>query len=259
VQTSLTTTVTTVTNAQKKTATTTTTRSTRIEKLLLSRLGSGERVPALLVSGTNAPETLVIWVHPEGKRSLFRNDALVPEAQKIVDAEAAILAPDVFLTGEFAGAPAPAVNETYAGFTFGYNRPLLANRVHDILTAVEFGRQKGFRKIHLAGFEKAGPWVVLARGLCGDHVSRTAADLDQFRFEKVQKTSDEMMLPGALKYGGLPAFAALAAPHPILLHNARGTGVEGWMQTAYKSAGGGPEQVQDAKASAAQVIDWVLR
>ena len=31
------------------------------------------------------------------------------------------------------------------------------------------------------------------------------------------------------------------------------------MQAAYKSAGGDPEQVQDDKASAVQVIDWILR
>ena len=33
-----------------------------------------------------------------------------------------------------------------------------------------------------------------------------------------------MMLPGALKYGGLPALAALAAPGELYVHNHHGTG-----------------------------------
>ena len=73
-------------------------------------------------------------------------------------------------------------------------------------------RKAGAKEIHLAGQGKAGPWVVLARGLCGDTVARTAADMSQFRFEKIASIEDDMMLPGALKYGGLMALAGLAAP-----------------------------------------------
>src|SRR5207245_2560542 len=78
---------------------------------------------------------------------------------------------------------------------------------------------EGARKVHLLGYEAAGPWVVLTRALAGDLVDRTAADLNQFRFEDVHSNEDEMMLPGALKYGGLPTFAALCAPAELLLHN----------------------------------------
>ena len=64
--------------------------------------------------------------------------------------------------------------------TFGYNRPLLANRVHDILTAVAMAkRHEKTKTVHLVGLDKAGPWVLLARGLCGDAVARTAADIDR--------------------------------------------------------------------------------
>src|SRR5207237_1063967 len=93
------------------------------------------------------------------------------------------------------------VNEGYAGFTFGYNRPLLANRVHDILTAVACARShEKTKKVDLVGFDAAGPWVLLARPLCGDTVARTAADVNGFRFDKVRRVADEMMLPGVLKY-----------------------------------------------------------
>ena len=38
--------------------------------------------------------------------------------------------------------------------------------------------KKGVKSVHLAGVGNAGPWVALARGLCGDAVERTAADLN---------------------------------------------------------------------------------
>ena len=187
IQTSLTTTTTGVTDAQKKTTTTTTTRTTKIERLLLSPPGSREQVPVLLVSSAKRPETLVIWVHSRGKRSLFQGEGLSPEAQRIVDSEAAILAPDVFMTGEFNSASTPQVNSTYAGYTFGYNRPLLAQRVHDILTVVQYGKQRGFRRIHLVGIEKAGPWVVLARALCGTNIERAPRRTwTSSRFERIR-------------------------------------------------------------------------
>src|SRR5262249_40011522 len=127
------------------------------------------------------------------------------------------------------------INEGFAGFTYGYNRPLLAERVHDILTAVAFARTfPQTKSVSLVGFEKAGPWVLLARGLCGDAVTRTAADLNNFRFEQILSMQDEMMLPGALKYGGLPALSALCAPHELYLHNAKGTGSARWLEAAYQ-------------------------
>jgi hypothetical protein len=230
-------------------------------RYLIGRKGQGEQVPAVGLKGKEFDGTVVVWVHPEGKASLFKDGKLVPAARRIVDGKAAIFAPDVFLTGEFAGAKPAPVNKDYAGFTFGYNRPLLANRVHDILTAVAMVKGHTLTKTaHLAGFEKAGKWVVLARGLCGDAVARTAADIDGFRFEKVRTTSDEMMLPGALKYGGLPAFAALAAPAELYLHNHRGTGAGQWVKAAYEAAGE-PDRVQRSgdKVEAEKVAEWLVR
>jgi dienelactone hydrolase len=208
-------------------------------KLHLGRKGQHEQIPAIEVRGKDCDGTVVVWIHPAGKASLLQNGKLVPGARNILNHKAAILAPDVFLTGEFAGAPAPSVNEKYAGFTFGYNRPLLANRVHDILTAVAYAQENKAKTIHLLGLEKAGPWVVLARALCGRLVARTVADLNHFRFETVHSTSDEMMLPGALKYGGLPAYVGLCSAGELYLHNCAETGLEvgDWVEKTCQLAG----------------------
>jgi hypothetical protein len=230
-------------------------------KFLIDRKGEGEQIPALGLRGPKFNGTVVVWIHPEGKRSLVKDGKLVAAAQAILDKQAAILAVDVFGTGEFEDAKLPSIQEKFAGYTFGYNRPLLANRIHDILTAVAFAQGHDETKmVHLVGFDKAGPWVGLARGLCGDAVARTAVDFDKFRFEKVRTVNDEMMLPGALKYGGLPALTALAAPGELFVHNHQGTGSGPWLKMTYKATGQ-PDRLQrqSEKAAPEKVVSWLLR
>ena len=231
------------------------------QRLLLGRRGSGEQVPAVFVRGPEFDGRVVVWIHPEGKASLVADGKLVPEAMKILDGKAALLAVDVFETGELKGDKRMVIDAGYAGYTFGYNRPLLANRVHDILTAVAFAQShEKTKKVHLIGLEAAGPWVLLARGLCGDKVARTAADVHGFRFEKVRRLDDAMMLPGALKYGGLPALAALAVPGELFLHNNRGTGMGKWTKAAYAAAKASDRlHMSGAKVEAVKVVEWLLR
>jgi dienelactone hydrolase len=157
--------------------------------------------------------------------------------------------------------PSLPIDEGYAGFTFGYNRSLLANRVHDILTAVAYARkQDGVKKVHLVGFGEAGPWVVMARGLCGDAVAKTAVDMNQFRFQNILTMYDPMLQPGALKYGGTPAFAALCAPHPLYLYNTQGVDANGWIAAAYQSSGQGQAVRQETKkASMEDAVTWLLQ
>jgi len=233
----------------------------RLEKWLFGRKGNDEQVPAVLLAPDGHNGTVVVWVDPEGKASLWHDGKLTDAARQVLDKKAAILAPDVFFTGELRGSQPPAVDPHYAGFTFGYNRPLLANRVHDILTAVAFARgRQDVKTVCLAGFGKAGPWVCLARALCGDAVARTAADLDQFHFDKVRAVDDEMMLPGAVKYGGLPALTALAAPAQLYLHNHRGTASGQWLKAAYQAAGAADHLHRSAeKISDQKVLDWLLQ
>src|SRR5262249_11356389 len=146
--------------------------------------------------------------------------------KNLLDAGRAVISADVFQTGEFLEDPSQPlteqkVNEGFVGYTFGYNRPLVANRVRDILTVVAGVRKfPAFQKISLVGTGEAGPWVVLARGLCKGEMGRCIASLDGFGFSTITKASDPMILPGALKYGGIGGLAALAVPGPLELGGA---------------------------------------
>jgi dienelactone hydrolase len=234
----------------------------------ISRKGEGERVAvaALGVGADKWQGQVVVWVHPDGLSSLWNGDKLVPAAQQIIDAGHGIVAVEVFRTGatgkeEHPGTNTKAARRPYAGYFYGYNRALLAERVHDILTAVAMARTAPeVKAIHLAGFGAAGPWVALARGLCGDKVQRTAVDLNGFRFEEVKDFDHPMMLPGALRYGGLTALVALAAPHELCLHNVKGCGPAPLLEAAYRSAERSQSLVRhDERLEPERVVQWLLR
>ena len=49
----------------------------KLHKLLLSRAGSGEQVPAVVLIPEETNGAFVVWVHPRGKASLYENGKLV--------------------------------------------------------------------------------------------------------------------------------------------------------------------------------------
>jgi hypothetical protein len=165
---------------------------------------------------------------------------------------------DPFGIGEMA-AQFP-VNKTFAAFTYGYNRSVLANRVHDILTVIAFTKFLGAKTTHLVGWGEAGPWAVLAKALAGDAIDRLAADLNQFRFDSVKAENDPMMLPGAVKYGGLAAFLAVAAPGEVLTHNHAGTMTGRLPRAAYAAAEAESKLTRDPKKwDDAKVAQWLVK
>jgi dienelactone hydrolase len=232
-----------------------------LRKILLERKGQREQIPIVVLSPRTASRNVLIWLHPSGKTSLFDGGKLDSMARRSLESGVSIVAPDVFATGEFGANPNYRVNTKYAGFTFGYNRPLLANRVHDILTVIAFA-QKEMKAdaIDLVGFEKAGPWALLARALCKDAVRRTLVDANLFDFTRVNSADDEMMLPGALKYGGLTTAAGLCAPAELLIHNAGRRSVEAMAEDVYRATGApGRLTVVAGRMDRGKIVDWLMR
>jgi dienelactone hydrolase len=224
----------------------------RWHKGIIGRKGEDQEIPLVELRGKKFDGTAVVWIHPRGKESLVAGNQLNPTIRRIIDRKAAIVAPDVFMTGEFTGALPRKVDEHYAGFTFGYNQPILSERVRDILTTVGWARSReGVKRVLLVGMEDAGPWVLFARPLCGDRVERTALDCGHFNFKGIQRTDSPMMLPGALKYGGLPAFLRLCDDAELLVFNAMGTGIE-------SSPSNNRLVVSPGKAESSAVVEWLF-
>jgi hypothetical protein len=187
----------------------------------LSRRGAGERVPLMKVVPGNFNGTVVVWAHPQGVAS-------INETRRLIEAGFAVIAIDPIMSATFRPQPKPATqtsgrsnpNPPYAAYNLGYNRSVLAERVHDILSAIATAHAiPNAESVHLAGIGQQGVAALLARALAGDRIARTAVDLNHFDFDKITSDNDPMLLPGALKYGGILGFAQLCPRQTTLLCN----------------------------------------
>ena len=260
-----------------------------LHKLTLRRKGSGEEVPALFLKPANWNGVAIVAVNPEGKSALFsRPDGegsagtLNGITRAVLETGAAILAPDVFLTGEFLPEEARAVPDIgptgpdsrlfkkdsrrhagFVGYSYGYNRTLLAERVHDILTVIAHARAlPGCKSVHLAAGREAAGWIVLAGALAGPAVSKIIlGDHRLTDYDSMRSHDHPDFLPRALKYGGMPYFMALCAPTPLWLLS---EGAPGEVVRAAYRAAGRPDGLRHLPpgtdpGSGESVLDWISR
>ena len=194
---------------------------------LLRNTTHGEEVPVVFLRPKQWTGQTVLWVDERGKAGLFEgtgsDQAPLPQpaVRKLIEAGATVVGMDLFLQGEFVADGKP-VSQTRrvknpreaAAFTFGYNRPLFAQRVHDLLTVVKYVRtqESPSKTLDVVGLGGAGTWVAAARAQAGAAVDRAAVDTGGFRFGKVMDIQDPNFLPGGAKYGDVPGLLALSAP-----------------------------------------------
>ena len=207
--------------------------------------------------------TVVVWADPLG-RAVLTQPASQQALQSLLDRGVAVVAADLFRTGPDAANNPLARGGKYAGYTFsgyyyGYNPTVLANRVNDLhaLLALQSSDSRvvgEVKSVRLLATGKAGPWALLAQAT-GNYITtldRAAIDLHYFDFDQVHDPADEMMLPGATKYGGLPAFATLCTTGKIALWN---------VPQSWKPNSRGPTPallVQEGDADLSQMIAWLL-
>jgi len=199
----------------------------RCRKDLLRTRRHGEELPVVSFwSGrTPAQKQVVLWIDGKGKSALVDGQGrIVPEIRQLLDAGMTVLSADLLYQGEFLSDGTPLTKarastnpRAFTGFTFGYNHPLFAQRVHDILTLISFALSDrlGSEHIHLVGVNGAGPWVAAALAVAGADVDGAAIDTGGFRFANLESYRDVNFLPGAVKYGDLPALLALSAPQRL--------------------------------------------
>ncbi|GAB4139585.1 MAG: hypothetical protein Tsb009_08560 [Planctomycetaceae bacterium] len=191
----------------------------RIKNYLILRKKENEHVPVVIVSPTGTKyviKEVLMWIKDKGRMHIFdKNHKLTSPAQKVIN------------TGRFLSTASlfdkfTSPNGNYVGYTFGYNYPLISNRVRDSLTIFAPKWKKRNGKIVLAASGEVAPSVLLASGLIRDRLDKIIIDLNGFSFSKIKSTSDPNFLPGALKYGGIGGLAALAAPTELVIYGTKG-------------------------------------
>jgi dienelactone hydrolase len=210
---------------------------------LLQNTTYEEELPAVFFHPKQWNGHTVLWISDSGKAGLYNGASLNPEIKKLVDAGATVAGLDLLFQGEFLADGKPHTQtrrvknpREAAGYTFGYNHALFAQRVHDVLTAIQYIRrhERTSKSITLAGLDGAGHWVAAAGVQAREAVDRTAVNTQGFRFAKVSDLHDPQFLPGGAKYDDLPGMLALAAPGKLWLAGEKNPAL---IETLYQSAG----------------------
>ncbi|MBL8817568.1 MAG: acetylxylan esterase [Planctomyces sp.] len=182
----------------------------------------GEEVPASFLYPKNWNQKVVLWIDGHGRKHLTADGSPIPAVKSLVDAGYSVGCIDLLYTGDFTEDGEPireyriVQNNTreFAGYTLGYNHPLFSQRVHDVLSLISFAKSHSEMptEIHLVGLHGAGPIVAAACAMSKGAVSGCAIDTEEFRFATITNIRDVNLLPGAVKYGDVPALLALCAP-----------------------------------------------
>jgi len=167
------------------------------ERILLSRAGKGDRIPALLLEGAE-PAALV--VHPDGAEAARRCDVV----RALEKAGRRVLLVDVFQTGS-AAAPRDRSHRHFLCF----NQTDDANRLQDILTALRFLGTRTSRPIELIGIEKGAVWCLFAAAAAPIKVE-LKADWSFFGGSDEDFIS-HFFVPGIQRAGGLETALRLVA------------------------------------------------
>ena len=235
---------------------------------LLRNTTYGESLPAVFFQPKKQRGAAVIWLSTLGKAGLRDdNGRLRPWMRRLLDGGATVVGADLLRQGEFP-ADEGSLRRTRrvknpreaAAYTFGYNHAVFAQRVHDVLTIVQFLKtQKPSEKIVLAGLDGAGHWAAAVRSVCGKAVQKCAIDTEGFRFGEVKDAHDPDFLPGGAKYLDLPGFLLLGDAQPLWLAG-ESAQTRAWLQRRYAKADAGdltfPEPGESSPNAAA---DWILK
>ena len=227
-----------------------------------------EELPVLFFLPKTWDRQVVIWLSEQGKTGLVKEDGSpTAEVQKLIDAGVSVCGVDLLFQGESLADAAAATknrkvgnNREFAGYTFGYNHTLFAQRVHDVLSVVGYIKHDaahGAEQIDLVALDGTGPIAAVALAQCGGAVNKAAIDTHGFRFAGVSDYLDMSFLPGGAKYGDLPGILALAAPTKVSL---AGESDQSAALTvgAYAAAGGKGNLTLGGKQDAAAAVKFVL-
>jgi hypothetical protein len=148
-----------------------------------------------------------------------------------------------------------------AAYTFGYNRPLFAQRVHDLLSLIKAVQTAiaGLKRLDVVGWNGAGAWVAAAKAQAGDAIACVAIDTGGFRFANVADIYDVNFLPGGAKYGDLPGLLSLGAPDRLWLAG-EGREAPRLLKQMYQAAR--PPQnltvARDSQSREEEAVEWLL-
>ena len=179
-----------------------------------------QQVPVVWLYPKNWKNRATIFLSPDGKAGIYGPDGNPrPEVAALLRSGVSVCGIDLFMQGEFLP-DGKSLTQTRrvrntreaACYTLGYNRPLFAHRVHDILSAIRMIQTNlhAAQKIDLVGLRGAGHWAAAANFAAGKTLDRVTVETGGFRFIQVADIRHPDLMPGAAKYGDIETLLRLA-------------------------------------------------
>lgn len=240
---------------------------------LLKNTTYAEELPVVWLYPKDWNGKAVIWLNESGKAAIFQeNGDLQPTVQRLVSQGYTVLGADLLFQGEL-NATSNNASQTrlvanhreFAGYTFGYNHSLFAQRVHDIFTLVTYLRTAKVEahpqpsSISIIGLDRTGPIVAAARCLAGNAIDHAVIDTHGFRFGNLLDFRDPQFIPGGAKYLDVPGLLVLNAPYSTWI--AGEAKHPSLVAEAFRLAGDEKKLMifdGDSKNSETAAIDWLL-
>ena len=226
------------------------------------------KLPVIQLSKKNSAARTVIWIDKAGKTSLFNKDGtLDTDVERLLTNGRNVIGVDLLGQGEFlTGKQNSGLQrslpgeEGYGGWTYCYNLPVFARRVHDILAVIEFVKQNSEScPVDIIGLNEVGPLVAATLVQSPGMIDRAAIDTHGFRFSQLTNIYDINFLPGAVRYGDLPGLLSLASPKNLWLAGEQPT--KSSVIAAAWCASGKSNRLTFAsgKKSESDAVTWLLR
>ena len=228
------------------------------------------KLPMVVLKPKETTQKTVIWTDEQGKSGLYTSGGLVkPHICSLLNAGMTVVGVDLLCQGEFLTDERSNKQqrwlpneEAFAGWTYCYNLPLFARRVHDILAVIRSLRLNNYEtnQIDVVGLNGTGPIVAAAVAQAKDAITRAAIDTAGFRFADIKDVYDINFVPGAAKYDDLPGILALLAPTKLWLAG-EGKKAPSIVRTAYVAVGHGKNLTTctgKARDAAKATVEWLL-
>lgn len=213
-------------------------------------------------------QKVVLWIDGQGKAGMFPNGQAHPDLLRLIDSGYSVVGVDLYGQGEFTTSgralvenPTVANPRQFAGYTYCYNETVFARRVHDILTTTAWvnGDEHSPLAVYGIGVNGAGPLLAAARMIAGAEFDAAAVDTAGFRFGKLSDWKHADFLPGAVKYGDVPALLALSAPGKLWIGGE--AELPAIVTAAYKAASAAPAVASGGARldTTTAAVDWILQ
>ena len=166
---------------------------------------------------------VVVWLSDEGLGALGGRDGANEVAKALLAEGHAMVVPEWYLMGAASAPRLPEKEQDVnswkhsACYTYGYNPTLIASRVHDVMavvTSVRNNEKWPVKSVIVVGESAGAPVAAITSALMRGVVGAVVLEPGDFRFAKLKDQYHPMFVPGAVKYGDMPALIRLCAPAP---------------------------------------------